>query len=172
MKRRITPFVAVIAAISIALAGCSSKGSGAGDEGLSESDLAGQEGRYGNGGIPSAEGEGLFKDIRFDYDTFKINDQGRQNIEYNAEVVRKNSGIRVTLEGHCDERGTAEYNLALGDKRAKAVKSVLVSYGIPGSQLETISYGKEIPLDPGHSESAYAKNRRVHFAASRDLANK
>lgn len=172
MKKRLFPFLIVLVALSLAFSGCSSKGSGSGDEGISEQDLASQEGRFGSGTIPSAEGEGIFKDVRFDYDSARVNDLGRQNVEYNAEVIRKNPGVRITLEGHCDERGTAEYNLALGDKRAKSVKAALISYGIPGSQLDSISYGKEIPLDPGHDEAAYAKNRRVHFAASRDLPNK
>jgi len=171
MKKTLFPFLAILLAVSFVFSGCSSTGDGEGD-GISEQDLNAQEGRFGSGSIPSAEGEGIFKDVRFDYDSARVNDSGRQNVEYNAEVIRKNPGVKITLEGHCDERGTAEYNLALGDKRAKSVKSVLVSYGIPSSQLETISYGKEIPLDPGHDESAYAKNRRVHFAASRDLPNK
>ncbi|NMC63158.1 MAG: peptidoglycan-associated lipoprotein Pal [SAR324 cluster bacterium] len=171
MKKTLFSFLAILLAESFVFSGCSSTGDGEGN-GISEQDLNAQEGRFGSGSIPSAEGEGIFKDVRFDYDSARVNDSGRQNVEYNAEVIRKNPGVKITLEGHCDERGTAEYNLALGDKRAKAVKSVLVSYGIPSSQLETISYGKEIPLDPGHDESAYAKNRRVHFAASRDLPNK
>jgi len=172
MKKTFASFLVLIAVFCLALSGCSSKGSGEGEDGLSEQDLAQQEGRFGSGSIPTAEGEGIFKDVRFNYDSARIDDQGRQNLDYNAEVISRNPGIKITLEGHCDERGTAEYNLALGDKRAKSVKAALISSGIPASQLETISYGKEIPLDPGHTEDAYAKNRRVHFAASRDLPNK
>jgi peptidoglycan-associated lipoprotein len=69
----------------------------------------------------------------------------------------------VTIEGHCDERGTAEYNLALGERRAGAALAYLVSLGIPASRLKTVSYGKEFPFDPGHDDSAWAKNRRAHF---------
>ena len=69
----------------------------------------------------------------------------------------------MTIEGHCDERGTAEYNLALGERRATAARAYLVSLGIPADRLRTVSYGKEFPFDPGHDESAFAKNRRAHF---------
>jgi peptidoglycan-associated lipoprotein len=69
----------------------------------------------------------------------------------------------LTIEGHCDERGTAEYNLALGERRAVAVKTYLVSLGIPQDRLRTVSYGKEFPFDPGHDEAAWSNNRRAHF---------
>ena len=69
----------------------------------------------------------------------------------------------VTIEGHCDERGTAEYNLALGERRAGAARAYLVSLGIPSDRLQTVSYGKEFPFDPGHDEAAFSKNRRAHF---------
>ena len=156
----------------LAVTGCSSKGAGKDgmDGGLSDADLNAQrEGRYGSGGIPTAEGEGIFRDVHFDYDSSRISDQARSEIEYNVRVLRDNPDVRVQLEGHCDERGTAEYNLALGAERAKSAKGVLISLGIAASRIETISYGEEVPLDPGHSESAWAKNRRVHFSAFRDL---
>ncbi len=75
----------------------------------------------------------------------------------------KYSTVKIQIEGHCDERGTAEYNLALGERRANSAKKYLVSLGIPADRLSTISYGKEMPLDPGHNEEAWAKNRRAHF---------
>ncbi len=81
----------------------------------------------------------------------------------NAELLKKYPTWVVTLEGHCDERGTAEYNLALGERRAVAVKTYLVSLGIPPDRIRTVSYGKEFPFDPGHNEDAWAKNRRAHF---------
>ncbi len=165
----------MLASCLLAISGCSSKG-GAKDgneSGLSEADLnAEREGRFGSGGIPSAEGEGIFRDVRFDYDSAKVTGDGMRNVEYNAKVMRENSDIKVQLEGHCDERGTAEYNMALGAHRAKAVKDVLTSLGIPSSRLDSISYGAEVPLDPAHNESAWAKNRRVHFSAFRDLPKK
>lgn len=137
-----------------------------GANGFGESDLTlNQEGRYAGGNIPMAEDEGLFKDINFDYDSSSINQIGRQNLEHNLQVLQANPQIRVQLEGHCDSRGTAEYNLALGSRRAQAVYDLLVSYGMPASRLETISYGEEVPLDPNENEAAWAKNRRVHFSA-------
>lgn len=159
----------------LVLSGCSMFGGGkkageGGDgQGLSEADLNAQrEGRFAGGSIPLAEGEGAFRDIMFDYDSSAITDSARQDIEYNAQVLQANPGVRVQVEGHCDERGTAEYNLALGNQRARAVNDVLLSYGIPASRLSIISYGEEVPLDPGHSEDAWARNRRAHFSAFTD----
>jgi peptidoglycan-associated lipoprotein len=79
--------------------------------------------------------------------------------------MEKNSSTNVVVEGHCDERGSVEYNLALGERRAKAAKEFLVSYGIPANRLTTISYGKERPFDPGHDENSWAQNRRAHFVS-------
>lgn len=155
----------------VLLSGCSmfGKGKKAGDgsdgQGLSEADLNAQrEGRFAGGAIPSAEGEGAFRDIHFDYDSAAISDAARQEIEYNVQVLQANHDVNVQLEGHTDERGTAEYNLALGNKRAHAVMDVLVSFGIPSSRISSISYGEEVPLDANHDESAWARNRRVHFS--------
>ncbi|RMD84057.1 MAG: peptidoglycan-associated lipoprotein Pal [Candidatus Dadabacteria bacterium] len=132
---------------------------------LSEQDLnANLEERYGLGSIPRPEGEGPFRDVHFPYDSSTVTSEERQNIEYNIEVLRANPSIKVVLEGHCDERGTAEYNMALGEERALAVANILESYGISRSRIRTISYGEEIPLDPAHNEAAWAKNRRVHFS--------
>ena len=78
-------------------------------------------------------------------------------------MLRRYGTWAVTIEGHCDERGTAEYNLALGERRAVAVRTYLVSLGIPGERLRIVSYGKEFPFDPGHEESAHSRNRRAHF---------
>lgn len=152
---------------SSALTGCSSKKSGSGDEnGLSEADLAAQrEGRFGSGSIPTAEGEGLFKDVYFEYDSSALSDAARQRVEANVETLRGYPGMKIQLEGHTDERGTAEYNMALGASRAKAVRAVLISLGVSSSKLETVSYGEEVPVDQSKNESAYAKNRRVHFSA-------
>ena len=134
--------------------------------GLSESDLnLKREGRFADGSIPLAEGEGLFRDIPFAFDSYKIEDYARQDVEYNVDILKQTGRLRVQLEGHCDERGTAEYNLALGQRRARAVLDMLSSYGITSDRLNTISYGSEIPLDPRHTEEAWAKNRRVHFSA-------
>jgi peptidoglycan-associated lipoprotein len=151
--------------IALNLSGCSLFGKGKKDSAddqaaLSENDL---DKRYGLGNIPNAEADGLFKDVRFDYDSSSINDSARQTIEANVQILQQNPNMTIKLEGHCDERGTAEYNMALGSVRAKAVMEVLASFGIARNRISTISYGEEIPLDPGHDEDAWSTNRRVHF---------
>jgi peptidoglycan-associated lipoprotein len=107
--------------------------------------------------------EGIFKDIHFDFDKYNIQDTYRSELKSIADWMRKDSAAKLSIEGHCDERGTNEYNLALGDRRAKAVKDYLVSLGVPSSRLDTISYGEEKPLCSEHTEECWAKNRRAHF---------
>jgi peptidoglycan-associated lipoprotein len=99
----------------------------------------------------------------FQLDSADLDDLGRAAVNANAEVMRKYPSWVVTIEGHCDERGTAEYNLALGERRAVAVKTYLVSLGISPDRLRTVSYGKEFPFDPGHTEDSWSKNRRAQF---------
>jgi peptidoglycan-associated lipoprotein len=103
------------------------------------------------------------KPVFFTVDSADLDEAGRDTTAANAEILKKNPRWVITIEGHCDERGTAEYNLALGERRALAVKTFLVSLGIPGDRVRTISYGKEFPFDPGKTEEAMAKNRRGHF---------
>jgi peptidoglycan-associated lipoprotein len=103
------------------------------------------------------------KPVFFHYDSEVISEQGQQVLNANAELLRTYSTWVVTIEGHCDERGTAEYNLALGDRRALAARNYLVSLGIAPERLRTVSYGKEFPFEPGHTESAWSANRRAHF---------
>lgn len=105
-------------------------------------------------------------DIRFDYDKFNLQDEARANLKKHAEWLSKNSDVMIVVEGHCDERGTAEYNLALGERRANAAAKFLVDMGIDEKRIKTLSYGEELPLDQGHNEDAWARNRRAHFAAS------
>lgn len=95
------------------------------------------------------------------YDNVELDIDARNVLEAAAEVLKAHPSWIVAIEGHCDERGTPEYNLALGERRAIAVEVCLVSLGVPGHQLRTVSYGKEFPLDPAHSEAAWAKNRRA-----------
>ncbi len=104
-----------------------------------------------------------FKPVFFELDAADLDDTGRAIAQSNADLLKKYSTWVVTVEGHCDERGTAEYNLALGERRAVAVKTYLVSLGIAPDRVRTVSYGKEFPFDPGHNEEAWAKNRRAHF---------
>jgi len=104
-----------------------------------------------------------FDDVRFDFDKSELTEDGRRTSQVVADYMKKNPKAKLLVEGHCDERGTAEYNLALGERRATAVMTYLVSLGVPKGALSTISFGKEKPLDPGHGEGAWAKNRRAHF---------
>lgn len=104
-----------------------------------------------------------FDTIYFDFDKSDIRSDQRSAINRNAELLSKYSTVRIQIEGHCDERGTNAYNLALGQRRADAAKQFLVEYGISSSRISTVSYGEERPVDTGHSESAWAKNRRCEF---------
>jgi peptidoglycan-associated lipoprotein len=101
--------------------------------------------------------------VFFDFDAHTLSPAARETLAKNAEVLKKQKGGKVQIEGHCDELGSDEYNLALGEKRAKAAQQYLVGMGIQPSRLSTISYGKEKPADPGHDEAARAKNRRDEF---------
>ena len=130
----------------------------------------GPGGPMGPGGIGSSRfGPGSQQDLAatagdrvfFDYDQTDIKPEGQQTLQKQAEWLRHYPNIAVTIEGHCDERGTREYNLALGERRAQAAKNVLVASGIPASRISTISYGKERPAVVGSSEESYAQNRRA-----------
>lgn len=104
-----------------------------------------------------------FQPAFFDYDSSDLLPAAQKVLDTNAVVMKKYPAWVVTIEGHADERGTAEYNLALGERRAAAARVYLVSLGIAANRLRTVSYGKEFPFDPGHDESAWSKNRRAHF---------
>lgn len=99
----------------------------------------------------------------FGLDSAEVSTDGQAVLSRNAEVLKGHPSWVVTIEGHCDERGTAEYNLALGERRALAASTYLMSLGIEGARVRTVSYGKEFPFDPARTEEAYAKNRRAHF---------
>ena len=101
--------------------------------------------------------------VFFDLDSFDVSAEGQQVLQGNAKVLKQFPSWQITIEGHCDERGTAEYNLALGERRALAAKTYLVSLGVPADKVRTVSYGKEFPFDPGHEDASWSKNRRAHF---------
>jgi peptidoglycan-associated lipoprotein len=115
---------------------------------------------------PGIEGEvfesSLLKDIHFDFDKYDIRPGDAAILKENAALLKKYTNIKIQIEGHCDERGTVEYNLALGERRANNARNYLVSLGIAPARISTISYGKEKPLDPRHNEEAWTKNRRAH----------
>jgi peptidoglycan-associated lipoprotein len=129
-----------------------------GEEGLEEARSGGPKWNE-----PTAEMAASFQDIHFDYDKITLNPEAKESLNKLGEWLLKNTSVQVLVEGHCDDRGTAEYNLALGERRAHAAKKYLIQLGINADRISTISYGKERPLDPGHSEAAWAKNRRDHF---------
>jgi peptidoglycan-associated lipoprotein len=103
------------------------------------------------------------KPVFFEYDSSDLSPEAQKILDENAATMKKYPTWAVTIEGHCDERGTAEYNLALGERRSVAARAYLVSLGVPADRIRTVSYGKEFPFDPAHSETAFSKNRRAHF---------
>ncbi len=142
--------VRMIAVLSVALlvtgCACRSKKVGPGDE---------------NVPVP---GEGsVLKDVNFAFDSYALDATSKSILTSNVIWLKANANAKVQIEGHCDERGTNEYNMALGSRRANAAMEFMRSLGIPADRMSTVSYGEELPLDPRHNEEAWAKNRRDHF---------
>jgi peptidoglycan-associated lipoprotein len=164
------------AVFTLALAGCSSKnpqtpGPGAG----SNPAELGQQGVGGAGGSSlsqfqkgklGAGEQGPLGDIHFDYNDYTVRPEDGEILHSNADWLQKNPDRHVQIEGHCDERGSEEYNIALGAKRAQAAKEYLQTLGIAGDRMSTISYGKELPLCTEHNEDCWTQNRRDHFAVT------
>ncbi len=113
--------------------------------------------------IDTLNKEQFLKPIYFAYDSDDVDAAGQAVVVANAQLMKKYDKITITIEGHSDERGTAEYNLALGERRALSAKNALVVLGIAADRIKTVSYGKEFPFDPGHNDAAFEKNRRAHF---------
>jgi peptidoglycan-associated lipoprotein len=111
---------------------------------------------------------GLFEDIYFDYDKYDVRSDAKAVLQNVASWLLKNTSAKLLVEGHCDERGTSEYNLALGDRRARAVRDYLVALGIASDRVETISYGEEKPVCTEMTDECWAKNRRAHFIVLRE----
>lgn len=164
MKRQGLAILAVVAAMILTSACGSKKKSGDGVDVAANPDagIATKEMAFDATGSDSGSIAGL-SSIYFDYDQANINTDARKQLAANAEWIKNNNNVSVQVEGHCDARGTVEYNIALGERRALAVKNYLVSLGIDGKRLSVISYGKERPMVQGDSEDAYAKNRRANF---------
>jgi peptidoglycan-associated lipoprotein len=175
-NRRRLGRLTVIAAAAMALAmaaGCSSKqsgaGAGAGNQGAGG---IGESGLGANGasslnqfqkGTLGAGGQGPLSDIHFDYNDYSVRAQDGEVLKSNADWMTKNPGARVQIEGHCDNRGSEEYNIALGAKRAQAAKDYLETLGIAADRMSTISYGKELPICNEDTDECWAENRRDHF---------
>ena len=115
------------------------------------------------GSLDEINKKGILAPVFFEFDSAEMSSDGQAVLAKNADTMKQFPTWIVSVEGHCDERGTAEYNLALGERRALSVRQYLVSLGIAAERLRTVSYGKEFPFDPGHDETAWAKNRRAHF---------
>ncbi len=172
MNRNRFALLSIALTLALGLAACGGKkapagpaaAGGAGTEsGVTEG--AGTEGGAAGAGL--GESAGSLPVVHFDYDQSAIRADAKEPLKKAAEIIGVNGSSQVTIEGHCDERGSSEYNLALGERRAQSVKSYLRTLGIDGKRLSTISYGKERPVDPGHGEEAWAKNRRADLIVNR-----
>jgi peptidoglycan-associated lipoprotein len=125
----------------------------------------GADGASGSDFPTSDGGEGgPLADVRFEYDRANLTDEARATLEKHALWLQGHRSVKVTVEGHCDERGTTDYNLALGEQRARAARDYLASLGVAPERMRTVSYGKERPLVRGDDEQSFAQNRRAHFA--------
>jgi len=168
MNMRKVLFISLLLGICVVSCSESSRGgSRFGGSSFSDDELSQYSRNWGEGNIPQAAVGSLFKDVHFAYDSSVVSANYIEVIREDAGVLKKDLSLHVEIEGHCDKRGTNEYNLALGEERARAVAAILTNYGVDPSQISTISYGEEIPLDPGNNEEAFAKNRRAHFALYR-----
>ncbi|MBN1269507.1 MAG: peptidoglycan-associated lipoprotein Pal [Kiritimatiellae bacterium] len=167
-KARWFGIVMVCLAVAMAATGCKSRRArrGVGVDGIggvTGTDIYGQPLSDRPGG---AEYAGQFMPVYFDYDSSQINTSERSKIETVADHMRSNRGINLIIEGHCDERGSREYNMALGERRALAARAYLIGLGIDGSRIQTKSYGEERPAAMGHEESSWSQNRRGEFVLS------
>ncbi|MBN2309031.1 MAG: peptidoglycan-associated lipoprotein Pal [Candidatus Hydrogenedentes bacterium] len=169
-----------VAVLLVATPGCkrgkdatidpSMAGPGGGDAGGGSGAGSGVEATTGTG-LPGVDVEKLGKierlktagTIYFDFDSSALRPDARETLKQNAEIMKQLPDVIIQVEGHCDERGTQEYNLALGERRALAARDFLVKLGVSGDRIITISYGEEFPADPGHDEAAWGKNRRAVF---------
>ena len=158
-----TVIVAVIAALSVS---CASKKKntdvGADANGNMDPNVAAKDIGFDSSGSDSGKIAGLAS-VRFDYDSSTLSSDSRRQLAENAEWIKSHAGVTVQVEGHTDSRGSVEYNLALGERRAKSVKTYLSSLGVDAKRMTIISYGEEKPIDPADNESAFSKNRRANF---------
>ena len=146
--------------------GCSKKSTVQEDESSvpSAADADLNQAGAGDVGGDSDNGKAMgLQSVNFPYDSFVFDQEGKSRMKQNVAILKDKGSLKIQVEGHCDQRGGIQYNLALGEKRANAVRKYLVDKGIEKDRITTISFGKERPLDPGTSEDAYAKNRRANF---------
>lgn len=171
-------FVAGVCVMVVAagVSGCKSKNTEPLDIGADTSSTTGYEVDNSGEGLPNLDQERLLfdrdyglKTIYFDYDSYSLRPDALNNLRENAEKIKQTPGVIIQVAGHCDERGTQEYNLALGERRALAVREHLMKLGVSGDRMITISYGEEFPAELGSNESAWSKNRRVDFNRAQSL---
>ena len=163
-------FAAAALSVVVLFAACAGKNKGAGAGGYGDVGGMTEEGG-GVGGSSldrarrwlSPQEDGLLKDVHFDYDSYALSPEARGILEQNAKWLKANERATVEIEGHTDDRGTIEYNLALGAKRAKAARDYLAVMGIDAGRMSTISYGEELPVCRDASEACWLRNRRAHF---------
>ncbi len=153
-KAKWAPILGVIAALSVSA--CTKKK-------VEDEVTAGAVDESALGDSDSGKAMGL-QTINFPYDSFVLSTEAKSALKANADILKDKTSVKVQIEGHCDQRGGIQYNIALGEKRAAAVKKYLEDLGIAADRLATISFGKEKPLDAAETEAAYAKNRRANFA--------
>ena len=136
---------------------------GGDDQGLTREDPGGAD--RPDRGIVDSQSEAIasLRTIYFDFDKYNLRDDARRILERNAEILKENPDVKIVIAGHCDERGTNEYNLALGENRAKAARDYLIRLGVETSRITTLSYGEERPVSMGHDEAAWNQNRRGEF---------
>ena len=156
MIRRLALVLAVAALISASGCGKSQKD----DESAVPNSASADE----NGAGDSDQGKAMgLQTVHFPYDSFTLDAEGKGMLKSNAQIMKSHGSMKIQVEGHCDERGGIQYNIALGEKRANSVKKFLEDNGVAGDHVTTVSFGKEKPIDPGHSEEAFSKNRRANF---------
>jgi peptidoglycan-associated lipoprotein len=158
--------------VVLAAGACAKKtgpqGAAAGANGSATDTAGGMSGtEVGASGSGAPEMGVSFPVVYFDYNQSVIRSEAKEPLRNAAESLKSNTKAQIAIEGHCDERGSSEYNLALGERRAQSVKSYLRTLGVDGKRLSAISYGKERPVDPGHTEEAWAKNRRAELIVNR-----
>jgi peptidoglycan-associated lipoprotein len=153
--------VAVTASLALAV-GCASKKKASDSDAGAAPAIDSTPMSFDVAGSDSGKIAGL-ETIHFDYDKATLSSEAKKLIKGNAEWMKSNANVKIQIEGHCDARGSIEYNLSLGERRAQAVKNYMTALGVPASRLSIISYGKEKPIATGDSEADYAKNRRANF---------
>ena len=142
----------------VGAAGCSKQQKG--DDTNTPNSASADENTLGDSDNGKASG---LQTVHYPYDSFVLDSSGKDTLKANAQILKDHSSLKIQVEGHCDQRGGIQYNIALGEKRANSAKKFLEDQGVSADRVTTVSYGKERPMDPGTSEEAYAKNRRANF---------